>query len=94
MEIAAIGGHERARHNLGAVEEDKSNMKRAMKHYMITARAGYHSSLNAVRDGYKRGHVTKDEYASTLRAHKDSQDEMKSEQRARAEVVHREIRGN
>ena len=94
LEIAAIGGHERARHNLGAVEEDKSNTKRAMKHFMIAAKAGFDASLKAVADGYKRGHVTKDEYAGVLRAHKDSQDEMKSEQRARAEVVHREIRGS
>jgi len=38
-----------------------------------------------VSEGYTDGHVTKDEYANTLRAHRASQDEMKSEQRAIAE---------
>ena len=52
---------------------------------MIAARAGYDDPLKWVGDGYKWGIVTKDEYESTLRAHKDSQDEMKSEQRSTAE---------
>jgi len=35
-------------------------------------------------EGYKAGHVTKDEYASTLRAHQSIRNEMKSERRSRA----------
>ena len=34
--------------------------------------------LKLLKDGYSWGIVSKDEYASTLRAHKASQDEMKS----------------
>jgi len=84
MSVAAIKGNETARFNLGVLEEQNGNMDRAMKHYMIAASAGSDVSLKEVGDGYKRGHVTKDDYARTLRAHKKTQDEMKSEQRAKA----------
>ena len=83
-ELAAMGGHEAARHNLGAMEGQKGNVERAYKHYMIAARSGYDDSLKNVGLGYKHGHVTKDEYANALRAFKDAQDEMKSEQRTKA----------
>ena len=82
--IAAIGGHELARHGLGLNEGCKGQPKRAMKHFMIAAKAGYNDSLKYVTEGYEEGLVTKDEYAITLRAHKDSLDEIKSVQRTKA----------
>ena len=86
--LAAIGGHEKARHNLGIIEQEiYEDMDKAMKHYMISARAGYAASLKEVGVGYKKGYVTKDEYASALRAYKNSQDEMKSEQRTKATAL-------
>ena len=85
LERAAIRGHEMARYSLGINEYNDGNMNQAMKHFMISARAGYDEPLKRVMDGYKWGIVTKEEYASTLRAHKGSQDEMKSEQRSTAE---------
>lgn len=80
--VAAIGGHERARYYLGALERDSGNMNVAMKHFMIAAKSGYDDALKMIRKGYEDGLVTKDEYAIALRANKDSQDEMKSTQRA------------
>lgn len=82
-ELAAIGGHEIARNNLGALEASLGNMNRAMKHWMISARAGFDISLKQIGNGYKAGLVTKDEYASTLRSYQSSLDEMKSEQRSK-----------
>ena len=82
--LAAMGGHENARYNLGRIEGMNGNDDRAMKHFMIGARSGEDDSLKEVGFGYKHGLVTKDEYANTLRAHKDAQDEMKSEQRTKA----------
>jgi len=79
--LAAIGGHELARFNLGTMEGNNRNHDKAMKHHMIAARCGFDESLATVGAGYKVGFVTKDDYASTLRAHKASQDEMKSEER-------------
>lgn len=80
--VAAMGGHEYARHGLGLEEEENNNMKIAMKHFMIAARAGEDDSLEKVGEGYKAGHVPKDEYASTLRAYQDSVGDMRSEQRS------------
>ena len=80
--LAAIGGHEIARHNLGATEEESGDMDRAMKHFMIAARSGYEKSLKEVGNGYKAGYVTKDEYANTKRAYQVCVDEMKSKKRS------------
>jgi hypothetical protein len=84
--LAAIGGNERARHNLGRIEYSAGNMDRSMKHFMIAARSGFDDALKKVGEGYKAGHVTKDDYANTLRVHKASQDELKSVQRTEAGI--------
>ena len=85
FELAAMGGVQ-ARHNLGCMEEEADNPQRACKHFILAARAGFKQSLGSVKKGYKRGHITKDEYANTLRAYQKSQDEMKSEARDKAEA--------
>lgn len=86
--LAAMGGHERGRHNLGLMNKELSNgnINHAMKHFMIAASCGYDVSMKEVGEGYKNGHVTKDEYAITLRAYKDSRDKMKSKERDKAEA--------
>jgi len=81
FKIAAIGGDERGRHNLGSNEFERGNMYRAMKHFMIAAKSGEDNSLRKVGIGYRGGIVTKDGYATTLRAHQCSKDKMKSKQR-------------
>jgi len=78
---AALRGHELARHMLGIY--DIAIKRSSMKHFMIAARSGFEPSLKNVGEGYKAGHITKDEYASTLRAYQQSIDEMKSEQRTK-----------
>ena len=82
--LAAIKGNEVARHMLGLKEWKIGNKNRAMKHYIIAARCGYDNALKEISEGYKAESLTKDEYASTLRAYQDSRDEMKSEQRTKA----------
>ena len=86
-ELATMGGDITARHNLAGIEGRAGNHHRGMKHLIIAARAGSKESLNAVKMGFERGLVTKDEYASTLRAHHESQREMKSDQRDQAAEV-------
>ena len=51
--LAAMGGHESARHILGILERN-NDMNKAMKHFMIAARAGYDKSLKEVGEGYKK----------------------------------------
>ena len=83
-ELAAMGGIVSARHNLGLLEYKAGNKHRAFKHFIMAAQAGFKESLNAVKAGFKGGLVTKDEYASTLRAHHEIQKEMKSDARDKA----------
>ena len=87
LKLAAIGGNEMARYNLGMSDQYAGNTDRAMKHLMIAAKAGHDDSLKDVGEGYKRGDVTKDDYACTLRTHKETKDEMRSEQREQAEAI-------
>ena len=82
-ELAAINGSVDARYNLGCVESRAGN-HRAFKHFMLAARAGNKLSLDNVKQGYMHGHVTKEEYANTLREYQKSQDEMTSDARDKA----------
>ena len=84
FELAAMGGYVVARHNLGIWEQRAGNMDRAVKHFMITAAAGHDKSLTAIRESFFNGSATKDDFETALRAHKESKDEMRSEQREAA----------
>ena len=84
-ELAAMNGNVLARHNLGYMEIEAGNYHRANKHFILAAKAGYNDALNIVKKGFMKGSVTKDEYANTLRAHQKARDEMKSDDRDKAE---------
>ena len=91
-ELAAIaGGDVHARYNLGYMEEKAGNHHRAYKHCLLSARAGHKLSLDAVKEGFMDGIVTKDEYASTLRAYQQRVDEAKSDDRDKAEAAYRHL---
>ena len=80
-----------ARHNLGVDEADTGNMNRAVKHWMISAGAGFDGSLTNVRQCFMDGYATKDDFEKALRSHKEAKDEMKSHQRdAIAEILSNE----
>jgi TPR repeat protein len=83
-ELAAMMGSVKARHNLGVLEGQAGNLHRAVKHYILAAKAGNDKALNAVKNGFMAGYVTKDDYASTLRAYQMRADEMKSDARDKA----------
>ena len=87
-ELAAMMGHTKARHNLACLEGAAGNVHRAMKHFMIAARAGETVSLDMVKEGFMEGDVTKDEYANTLRTYQKIRGEMKSDdEREKAAVL-------
>ena len=86
-ELAAMNGDVEARHNLGYMEKEAGNHHRAMKHFILAAKAGLKDSLDAIKQGFMIGIVTKDEYANTLRAYQEIQDEMKSDTRERAREI-------
>ena len=83
-ELAAMGGDVSARHNLGCMEWNAGNKQRAVKHWMISAGAGHDESLNAIRECFNNGDATKEDFERALRAHKEANDEMTSDQREAA----------
>ena len=83
-DLAAMAGNAVASHNLGCMEAAAGNEHRACKHFILAAKAGYKKSLDAVKIGFMKGLVTKDEYANTLHAYQERQDEMKSDTRDKA----------
>eukprot|EP00956_Cyclotella_meneghiniana_P008595 scaffold11682_cov36-Cyclotella_meneghiniana.AAC.1 len=86
-QIAAMMGHVNARHNLGYAELLNKNYHRAMKHFMIAAKCGYEDSLHNIKEGFRKGLVSKEDFEKTLRDHQASRDETRSEQRDRAPVI-------
>ena len=84
LEEAAIGGHTRARHNLGIIEERNGRHDRGMKHLIIAAKLGDSKSVAALKRGYRFGLVRKEDFASALRGHQAAVDETKSPQRDEA----------
>ena len=84
LELAAMNGDIKARRNLGCMELKAGNHQRAYKHFLIAAWAGHNVALKNVKEGYMEGHVTKEEYANTLREYHKSQDDMKSDARDKA----------
>jgi TPR repeat protein len=84
MEEAAIGGHPQARFNLGCTEYENGMHERAAKHFIIAANLGFDRALEALKDGFAKGLVGKDDYAAALRGHQTAVDATKSEQREEA----------
>jgi len=66
------------------IEGQTGNHNRAVKHFVMAAKAGDRLSLDNVKKGFMEGYIAKDEYASILRAHHESQQEMKSDTRDKA----------
>jgi len=91
-ELAAIRGNERARHNLGLVEEKKGDMNRAMRHFMIAVRGGCAGSLDKIKRLYSNGSVTKEDYMKALQTYQEYLGEIKSDQRDKAAAAKEENR--
>uniref|UniRef100_A0A7S2P1Y8 Uncharacterized protein n=1 Tax=Skeletonema marinoi TaxID=267567 RepID=A0A7S2P1Y8_9STRA len=86
LEVAAIAGHPKARHNLGCIEGDNGRQQRAAKHLIISASLGDDLSLDELKIEYAtgRGYVSKEDFAAALRAHQAAVASMKSPQRDEA----------
>jgi TPR repeat protein len=84
-EEAAIGGHPDARYNLACYERINGRIDRAVKHLMIAAKLGHDVTLENLRRGYAIGFVSKEDFATALRAHQAATDATKSLQREKAE---------
>jgi hypothetical protein len=70
LEEAAIAGHPDARFNLACYEWNNNGRDdRAVKHYIIAANLGYDKSIQALKELYKGGVISKEVFAAALRAH-------------------------
>ena len=87
FELAAMGGHLDARHNLGAKEGRAGNIDRALNHFMIAAGYGDNDSLEMIKQMFMNKYATKDDYAKALRAYQASLVEIKSPQRDEAAAL-------
>jgi len=83
-ELAAMRGDVSARYNLGINEMKTGNIARALKHYMIAARAGDSDSLKQINRLYTYGRATKDDYTKALKLYQEYLGEIKSSQRDEA----------
>ena len=89
LEEAAIGAHHVARTRLGAYEGMSGNTERAMKHFIIAANLGFDLALEYVQLGLEFGHVSEEEYASTLRGYKAAVAATKNEFRDKADAFYK-----
>ena len=83
-ELAAMGGDETARNNLGWSEARAGNWDRAIKHWLIATGDGYDDSVKGIQQLYTDGHATKEDYTKALLAYQKCIDEIRSEQRDQA----------
>jgi len=100
LEEAAIGGHPRARYNLGCHEWRNGNTERAVKHWIIAAAQGHDDPIKALMDEFRMDEfrsgtsVSKDDLAAALRAHQAAVDATKSPQREAAEDYRRQTKSS
>mmetsp|Transcript_34650 Transcript_34650/g.77758 ORF Transcript_34650/g.77758 Transcript_34650/m.77758 type:complete len:303 (+) Transcript_34650:289-1197(+) len=85
FEVAAKKGHLGARHNLGLHEGKNGNYKRAVRHWLISAKMGCEKSLESMKGMFVGGIATKQQYASALKGYQAAMEEMKSHDRDVAE---------
>ena len=83
-ETAAIGGHPNARYNLGCTEAERGSLDRAAKHWIIASKLGYDPSLDDLKNLYKAGNVSKEDFTAALRGYQTAIEATKSSQRDEA----------
>ena len=59
-------------------------MNRALKHFIIAVGFGDNKSLKTIKEMYKDGYATKDDYAKALQAYQAYISEIKSDDRDKA----------
>jgi tetratricopeptide (TPR) repeat protein len=84
LEVAAIGGHPKARVNLGIREGQNGRYERTVKHFIIAAKLGDDKALEMVKENFRRGFVSKEDFDAALRGHQAAVDATKSKQREEA----------
>ncbi|EJK57056.1 hypothetical protein THAOC_22944 [Thalassiosira oceanica] len=89
---AAMQGHAESRYNLGYIEALRGNHNRAVRHWLITAKMGDKPSLEAIKNTFKAGFATKEQYAEALKGYQDAVEKMKSHDRDEAKAIREQIK--
>ncbi|EJK45543.1 hypothetical protein THAOC_35839, partial [Thalassiosira oceanica] len=67
LQQAVIKGEVESRHKLGSAEHNNGNYELAVQHWIISAEMGSNKrSLDNIKEMFKKGHATKEQYAETL----------------------------
>ena len=92
-EIAAKKGDIISRHNLAYCEYNRGNHALAVRHFKISAEAGYQASLDELKEHLQSGNglLESNEFAGILRKCLAAQAEMKTDQREAYEKFMKEI---
>jgi uncharacterized protein len=88
FELAAMLGSVAARYNLGLNEGKTGNTDRALKHFMIGTKSGQNESLKKIKELYKLGYATKEDYTKALQSYQEYLGDIKSSQRDEAAAAH------
>ena len=86
LEEASILGHPDARRQLAVNEGRKDRFERAAKHFIIAANLGHDESIQTLKEFYRGGAISNEDFAAALRAHKAAVDATKSPQREMGKV--------
>ena len=84
FELSAKEGNLCGRENLAIIEFDEGNPWRGYKHYCIASKFGLTRGLKRVKQGYKEGFISKEDYTDVLRGHQKTILERSSSQRDEA----------
>ena len=93
LEVAAIGGHSKARFTLGFREQNNdidiyTKIDRSVKHWIIAANLGHFGALDTLKTlCLEDGWITKEDYDAAARAYQAAVDATKSQQREEAAIV-------
>ena len=92
LEEAAIGGHPKARHNLGVYEVNRGRIERGVKHFIIAAKNGHDGSVEALRELHTIKKVGQEDFDLAFLAHQAVVDATKSPQREAAQAAMNNLR--
>jgi len=87
QEESAIRGHPQPRKILAIQEFKRGRADKAVKHLIIAANLGDDDSIQMLKEMYSCGYVSKEDFASALRAHQAAVDATKSPQREEADKL-------
>ena len=72
------------------IDAKKGRVDKSVKHLIIAATLGHDQSLKHLKECYKYGVISKDDFAAALRAHQAADDATKSPQRKAAAKFERQ----